>query len=186
MVGRHDLVAFQPSARLLAEIVPFHPGADLLDLLAIKGVLAEANLEAVVFGWVMARGNLNPAVDIEMKQRKIEQRRGTNAVIVDMQTRRNHAVDNRLGIRIGGRAAVAPDSDPLAAPGCDGRAVHLAEQQRKLLVEIFFRQAADVVFAKDGRVHRCFRRERWRASRAAKRIASFMLVASALPVPAMS
>jgi hypothetical protein len=86
----------------------------------------------------MAGGDLNSAVEIEMKQGKIEQRRRANADVVNLQARRHKPGDHRFGISIRGGTTVASHSDTSPAVVGDGRAVHFAEQQGKIFVEVDF------------------------------------------------
>src|SRR5574341_2059685 len=74
MIGRYDFIAFDLAAGFFAELAAFHLGPDLLNLLTEKRVLAEAQLEAVVLGGVVARGYLNAAVHVEMEKRKVKER----------------------------------------------------------------------------------------------------------------
>jgi hypothetical protein len=49
-----------------------HPSAEILNLCTVQRIPAQANFEAVVFGRVVACGDLDTAIKIEMKQRKIQ------------------------------------------------------------------------------------------------------------------
>src|SRR5678816_1183669 len=104
VIGGNDLVALNFAVGLFLELASFHLDADILNLLAIQGVFANTEFETVVLRRIVACRYLYSAIDVEMKQRKIEQRRGTNTDIVDLQTRRRQACDNGLCIRLGGRA----------------------------------------------------------------------------------
>ena len=87
MIRRDDFVALHFTAGFLFKLISFHLASDVLDLLAIQGFFANAEFEAVVFRWIVARRHFYPAVHIEMKQRKIEQRRRANADVVNLQPR---------------------------------------------------------------------------------------------------
>ena len=67
VVRRNDLVALQFTTGLLAKLPPLHSGANFLDLRPIKRVFAQAYLEPVVLRRIMARGDLDAAVHIEME-----------------------------------------------------------------------------------------------------------------------
>ena len=45
-------------------------GADVLDLFAVERVFAQTNFKAIILRRIVARGNFNAAVDVEMKQAK--------------------------------------------------------------------------------------------------------------------
>ena len=100
VIRRHDFIALHLTARLFPILVSFHLGANFLDLLAVERVLAETDLKAVVFGRIVAGRDLNPAVDFEMEQRKIEQRAGTNADVVNVKSGASHAGNDRFGVRV--------------------------------------------------------------------------------------
>src|SRR6185436_16149139 len=95
MIGRRDLVALRLPARFLAEVAPLHARANFLNLRAVKGVFAETNFKSVVIGWIVTRGHLDAAVEVQVKERKIEQRRRAYADVVDTQPRRDHTGDHR-------------------------------------------------------------------------------------------
>ena len=186
VIGGNDFVALDFAAGFFLELASFHLDADILNLLAIQGVFADTEFETVVLRRIVACRHFYPAIDVEMKQRKIEQRRGTNTDIVNLQPGRRQACDNGLCVRIGGRAAITPHRHPFAAPFGDDRAMHLAQEQREFFVEILFRQTPDVVLTKYRRIHFVLRFISRCANLAASRIASFMLDSSAFPLPAMS
>src|SRR4249920_1312190 len=98
VIGRNDFKMLYRTARALANFTALHHAANLLNLLAVERVFAPTNFKAVVLWRIVAGGDLNTAVDIEMKQRKIEQRRRTHADIVNLQARRHKTGDHRFGI----------------------------------------------------------------------------------------
>src|SRR6185295_7687773 len=186
VISRNDFKTLDCAAWALKKFTALHLATDLLDLLSVERVFALANFKTVVLRRIVAGSDLNAAVDIEMKQGKIEQWRRAHADIVDLQAGRDESGDHRLGIKIRCRPAVAPHSHTGAALIGDGRAMHLAEQQRELLVKIDFGQTANVIFAKHDRIHLFLSREFCRAKRAARTIASVILESSALSLPAIS
>src|SRR5215470_6963144 len=106
MIRWNDFVAFLLAAGFLNVLVSLHFHADLLDLLAVQRLFAETDFKAIVFGGIVARRNLNTAVDIEVKKRKIKQWRRANADVIHVQPRRSQSFDHRLGIGIGRGPAV--------------------------------------------------------------------------------
>src|SRR4029077_19703282 len=153
VIGRNDFVALNFAASFFLELISFHLDADILNLLAIQGVFANTEFETVVLRRIVACRPFYPAIGVEMKQRKIEQRRGTNADIVTLQPRRCQASNDSLCIRIRGCTAIAPHRHPFAAPFGDDRAMHLAEEQREFYVEILFRQTPNIVLTKNRRIN---------------------------------
>src|SRR5229473_3445154 len=127
----------------------------------------------------MACCHFYPAVNVEMEQRKVQKRRGTNTNVVNMQPSRCQPRNDRFRVRIGGRAAISPYRDSLAALVADNSSVHFSQQQSKLLIKILLRQPTNVILAKNSRVHSLLRLLFCNASRAASRIAFFILVSSA-------
>src|SRR5678816_3922851 len=96
VIGGNDFIALNFAAGLFLKLAAFHLDADILNLLAIQGVFANTEFETVVLRRIVARRHFYPAIDVEMKQRKIKQRSGTNTDIVNLQPRRRQACDNSL------------------------------------------------------------------------------------------
>src|SRR5207247_11244566 len=85
MIRRDDFVALHFTAGFLFKLISFHLASDVLDLLAIQGFFANAEFEAVVFRWIVARRHFYPAVHVGMKHSKIAQRRRRRAYVDTMQ-----------------------------------------------------------------------------------------------------
>ena len=169
-----------------AEFATLHLAADLLNPLAVERVFALANFKAVVLRRIVAGGDLNAAVDIEMKQGKIEQRRRTNAddrkpagpPTPCRQSPLRHKHPKSPGSRAPRSLACRPDRRWRCHAPC--RAATQTPGQNR------FRLGRECRIRETRRVHLFLRPEFCRAKRAARRIASFMLVSSALSLPAIS
>ena len=186
LVRRDDGIIFSPSSRPLPKIPFLHPDPEVLDLRTVERLLADADLETVILRRIVTGGNLHPAVKIEMKKGKIEERSRTNTDIVDLKSGREKSLHHRLRVTIGCEAAIPSHGDSSPSVLSDDGPMNLAEEPGKVFVKIFFRQATDVIFPKNSRIHAFLHIFFRRANRAAKRIASLMLVPSARPFPAMS
>src|ERR1051326_6733979 len=111
VIRRNDRVALALAAGIFLELLALHTLAQVLDLRAVERIFAHADFEAVVLGGVVARGDHHAAVDVEMKEREVEQRRRADADIVDAKAGGEESLDHSFGVRIGGRAAVAADGN---------------------------------------------------------------------------
>ncbi len=126
--------------------------ADALDLLPEHGAALQQQFEAVVVGGVVASGDLDAAVDVEIVSREIEHRRGAHAD--------QNRVDPALGqpaherclkhARMG--AAVPSDGNPPGTLAAGNRGIGPAEGVGIRLGERVADDSADVIFAEDGGV----------------------------------
>src|SRR6185503_9678244 len=76
--------------RLLRELVQH------LDLVAVQGRGARAELEAVVLGWVVRPRDLNAAGHADVMQRPIEERRRHHADVDDVASGAGQAIDQSV------------------------------------------------------------------------------------------
>src|SRR5215467_174038 len=82
MIRWNDFVAFYFTADFFFKLAPLHFAPDILNLFAIKRVFANAQFKAVILGGVVAGGHLYTAIHVDMEQRKVHERRGTNTDVV--------------------------------------------------------------------------------------------------------
>src|SRR5947207_216336 len=132
------------------ELAGLEAPAQVLDLPAVQRLLAEAELEAVVVGRVVAAGHLDAAVQVPVEEREVHERRGADADVEHADAGRRDARGDRGRVGIGGEAAVAADGHHaparLGGEGAEG----LAQAAREVGVEVLLGDAADVVLAEDG------------------------------------
>src|SRR5262249_21682197 len=126
VIGGNDFITLNCAAGFFLKLAAFHFGADILNLLAIQGVLANTEFEAVILRRIVARRHFYPAIDVEMKQRKIEERPGTDTDIVNVEPGRCQACNDGLCVTIRGYTAIASHGDPPATSFGDDCAMHLA------------------------------------------------------------
>src|SRR3989304_1485001 len=175
LVRRDDGIIFSSSSRPLPKIPFLHPDPEVLNLRTVDRLLADADLETVILRRIVTGGNLHPAVKIEMKKGKIEERRRTNTDIVDLKSGREKSLHHRLRVTIGREAAIPSHSDSSPSVLSDDGSVNLAETPRKILIKVLFRQATNVILAKNRWIHALPHPLFRRANSAARRIASLML-----------
>ena len=149
LVDGHDGAALdRPAARL--QLAGLEAPAQVLDLLAVEGLLAEAELEAVVVRRVVAAGHLDAAVQVPMEEREVHERCGADADVEHLEAGRRDARGHRGRVAIGGEATVAAYRHHapagLGGEGAEG----VAQAAREVGVEVPLGDAADVVFAEDG------------------------------------
>src|SRR5205823_11587427 len=146
--GEDGAVLDRPLARL--EPAGLEAPAQVLDLLPVQGVLAEADLEAVVVGRVVAAGHLDAAVQVPVEEREVHEGRGADADVEHAEAGRRDTRDDGGRVAIGGEAAVAADRDHAPARLGGERAEGLAQVAREVGVEVLLGDTADVVLAEDG------------------------------------
>ena len=130
--------------------------AELLDLRAEHRAALQQQLEAVVVGRVVAAGDLDAAVDVEIVGREIEHRRGAHADLHDVDPAFGQAADQRgfehpangCGRRGRRRSRRAPSS-------CAKRGEGAAERISVGFGQRVADDPADVIFAQDGGVELC-------------------------------
>ena len=123
--------------------------AELLDLRAEHRAALQQHLEAIVIGRVVAAGDLDAAVDVEIMSREIEHRRGAHANQHDVHAAFREAADQFGFEHAGVGAAVAADGD-----GARAFAMGLGGEGPAERVSVGFGQRvaddpADVIFAQD-------------------------------------
>ena len=105
----YDVVAFhRPFAA--GEAAFFYQPAKVLDLLAKDGLGSQRHLETVVFGRVVARGDHQPAVGLEVVEGKVEDRRRANSEIDDPRSRLDQSFCERVADPRRTKAAVTADN----------------------------------------------------------------------------
>src|SRR5262249_43082737 len=124
--------------------------AQVLDLLAVQRLLADADLEAVVVGRVVAAGHLDAAVQVPVEEGEVEQRRGADPDVEHPEPGRRDALGGRRPVAVGGEAAVGPEGHRVLARLDGEGAEHLPEATREVGVEVLLGDSADVVLAEDG------------------------------------
>ena len=102
--------ALEPAAAVRGA-ARFDQPAQRLDLGAVDGRAADADLEAVVLGRVVAAGDLDGAVEVEVEEREVGDRRRADAEVDDVEAGLEQALAERRGVGVGGEAAVAADAD---------------------------------------------------------------------------
>src|SRR5262249_45164483 len=126
--------------------------AQSLDLLAVQGLWADAELEAVVVGRVVAAGHLHTAAESPVPDREVDQWCRTHAEVRHVHARAGDSFAQGGGVPVGGEPAVTPDAEKRRALlGRHGREC-TPEQPGEVGVEVALRDAADVVFAEDRRI----------------------------------
>ena len=126
--------------------------AERLDFRAEHRAALQQQLEPVVVGWIVAAGDLDAAVDVEIMGREIEHRRGAHADLDHVNAAFVEAADQRRFEHARMGAAVAADRDPPGAFVAGERGVGPAERVSIVLGERVADDPADVIFAQDGGV----------------------------------
>ena len=85
--------------------------AQRLDLGAVDSRAADADLEAVVRGRVVAAGHLDRAVEVEVEEREVDDRGRADAEVDDVEPDSSSPSADRGGVGVGSEAAIAPDAD---------------------------------------------------------------------------
>src|SRR6185369_7728144 len=121
--------------------------AQRLDLGAMNGGAADADLEAVVLGRIVAAGHLNRAVEIELEEREVADRGWAGAEIDDLEPGFEQSAADFGSVSVGSQAAIAPDADaspPDSAALGDVGGIAAPERVREGGVEVALGGAADV------------------------------------------
>ena len=130
--------------------------AELLDLRAEHRAALQQQLEAVVVGRVVAAGDLDAAVDVEIMGREIEHGRGPMPICIDVDPAFGEAAD-QLGFehRANGCARRGRRRCVRAPSPCALRGIGPAERVGVGLGQRVADDPADVIFAQDGGVEVC-------------------------------
>ena len=136
-------------APALREIVRGQQPGHLLDLAGVDGASARPDLEAVVLRRVVAGGDHDPGVVVQMPDGEIADRGGHHA-----QKQHVHAGACQPGHQAvleagGGQAAVAPDNGPARAARQEIRPAGAAQLLHPVGVEVLTHNAPDVIGAKN-------------------------------------
>ena len=109
--------------------------------------------EAVVLGRIVAAGDHDGAVRVQVLRRVIEHRRGDGADVGDVATGGQQALDERVAQARGTEPAIASDVDVGAAAVTAQIGAEAASKLFDVRAEKFgIRDAPDVVLAKNGRL----------------------------------
>jgi len=184
-VGLRDVRAFD-AARTGEEVAPLDQAPDLLYLFAMNGGSPAHDLEAVVLRWIVAAGDHDAGVRLQVKDGIVKQRRGRHADIADLAAAGLQAAHQGVAQALGAEAAIAAQIDPAARMppqiSTGGAAEHLDIDVAQFRVG----DAADIVLAKDSRIGhqaRVYRVARG-LMRAVERPAGFAWLRSRRPQPA--
>ena len=126
--------------------------ADLQNLLAEEGLAPKHHLEAVVVGGIVGPGDHDGAVGLLGGGGVVEHRRRPAADPQCLDPAGLQAVDQRLFKFRAGQPAIVADRDPLAAALGNDRAENPSDGKGIGRVQGAPDDAADVVFAQNGRV----------------------------------
>ncbi len=118
-----------------------------------KVVFPAPILKPLYSGAVVAAGDHRQAVDRERVRGEVGERRRHHADVVDVEPDLGERLHERVAEPVRGLAAVAADDHRLAALAADDRAQAEAELLDHLDGQILIDQPADVVLAKDVRLH---------------------------------
>ena len=127
---------------------------NFLDRLAVQRACAADAFESVVFGRIVAAGDHDGAVGVQVLRRMIEHRRGDRADVGDVATGGQQSFEQRIAQARGAEPAIAADVDLWlhlrdGADRCPGRA---RAARRQELRSSDIRDAADIVLAENGRL----------------------------------
>ena len=133
--------------------------AESLDPVAVERTARVHELEPVVLGRVVRPGDHDARVRPQMVDREIEHGRGSAADARDRRAGRRHPLGQRRLERRRREPAVESEADRRrgAPVGGDRRGERAADRQRVVGVQRLADDAANVVFANDGRMERAAR-----------------------------
>jgi hypothetical protein len=126
--------------------------AEHLDVLPEEGTAAHDHLEAVIIAGIVAAGDLDAAIDIELGFGEIEHWGRANADPDNIQSRLGEAAHQLRLERRGMSAPVAAQCRPAAAAPAEQRAEGPSDRIGIGFGQRFPDDAADVVFAQRSRV----------------------------------
>ena len=139
-----------------------------LDRFAMQRARAANAFEAVVLGWIVAAGDHDGAVGIQVLRRVVEHGRGHGADVGDVASGGPQTFDQRIAQARGAEAAIAPDIDVRAAALTAQIRAQAAAKLLDVRAQQFgIRDAPDVVFAENGRLEHISRFYRLRTMLAA-------------------
>src|SRR5207249_2434723 len=121
---------------------------------AVDRAGADADLEAVVRGGIVAGGDHHAAVHLPMAHGEVEERRGTHSDVGYLEARLEETLQHARVNALRMQPRVAAKRDPLLAGAPLETSDRAAEQMAVLVSEIAVGDAADVVLADDFRVQR--------------------------------
>ncbi len=130
------------------------PQPEVLDLLPMKRVDPVAQLEPVVFDGIVAPGDHDAAVRLEMKNRKIHRRRRHLPDVDHVSSLIQEPLHEGVPDAGRGEAHVAAHGDHLLPALAHALREGVSDQARGFVGEVAVGQAADVVFPKYLRIHR--------------------------------
>src|SRR5262249_52604291 len=151
LIGGHHGAGLR-GPRAGSEPTALDPSPGVLDLLAVERLLAEAHLEAIVLGRIVAPRHLDAAPAAPVEEREVHERRRAGAQGDDREPTGDQPLAEGGGVAIRGETAVPAHAHPSLA-GLEGqRAEGEAERTGEGGIEIMLRDAPNVVLPEDGRV----------------------------------
>src|SRR6185437_13339553 len=120
--------------------------------MAVYRVAAHADFEAVVVGRIVRARDHDCAIEIEVKEAEISERRRTNADADDIEPASAKSAHEPRGVIIARESAIPSHGDSKMRPAGDGFSaadisrIGQAEKLREIGVEILAGDSADVVF----------------------------------------
>ena len=131
----------------------FDEGKDGLDVFAVDRVEAEAELEAVVLGGIVAGGDHDAAVFFQLLDRKVKNRRRAHPDIGHVTAGRQESLDQFLRIGLGGQAAVASHGDTAGVVPAQKGSHATADQGRVRRRHVLAGDAPDVILPEHLWIH---------------------------------
>ena len=150
---RRDSVGGSQSSLASIEIAALDDVEDFLDGFAVQRARAADAFESVVLRRVVAAGDHDRAVGVQVLRRVIEHRSGDRADVGDVAPDGQQASDERIAQARGAEAAIAADVDVCAtAVSAQVRAEASSKLFDVKAQKFDVRNAPDVVLPKDGRL----------------------------------
>src|SRR2546425_9470323 len=116
----------------------------------MEGILAEAELEAVVLWRIVTGRDHHPAAHRQREEREIEQGRRADADIYHIEPAPQQALQHSLPHHRRARPAVSPHGDGFGARAHGTGAVGASDLFGQLDRQVFPDDPADIVFPEDG------------------------------------
>src|SRR3569832_1283430 len=120
---------------------------ELLDIRAEEGLPSAAELEAVELRRIVAGGDHDPAVNLQLEEREVEDRRRTGADIDHIDSGGEEARQKRFAKRGAAEPDIVTERDLPAARLKDQRAERLSEHNGNFFRERGPVNAPDIVFS---------------------------------------
>ena len=137
----------------LYKIIGFNEQADILEPLAVDGVLTAHELEPVVFRRIMTGGHHGAALKAEMLDGKIQHRGRTDSDINDITARRQNAADKMRCKAFRCQAAVPSNRYGFPVLPLQKSAKGPADALCILFQDILAGNSPDIIFSEYSRIH---------------------------------